>query len=244
MSGRLLVALHDVSPAHGQAIAHAFQLFDELDLARVALLVVPNWHGKWPLTDHPAFVEQLAQRRAAGGEVFLHGYRHDEAGHRRSLRQRIGVFGRTAGSAEFYLLDRGTAAARIDRGLRELRHAGLEPVGFVPPAWLFARDTVPLLRSRRLGITEGFWWVRETDAGGQRVFAPALSWSTARVWRGPVTAAIASVRAPLERWRQVVRVAVHPADLTVQAVRRSLERSLRRLVVERMPATYRELLGG
>ena len=211
-------------------------------MTRAALFVVPDWHGAWPLEQHPGLVEELRRRQAVGAEVLLHGYRHDEAGHTRSLGDRLLVFGRTAGSAEFMMLAREEAARRMDRGLATLRGVGLEPVGFVPPAWLFGDGTVELMRERGLHITEGFWRVHDVRRG-RSVFAPALSWSTARAWRSLLTAGIARVRGPVERGRAVVRVAIHPPDIERPVVARSLERTLVRLVAEREVVGYREALG-
>ena len=69
----------------------------------------------------------------------LHGERHDEAELPRGLADSVRAFGRTAREGEFLTLDAGAALARIARGLDRLRALGLEPVGFVPPAWL-AKD--------------------------------------------------------------------------------------------------------
>ena len=69
---RLLVAVHDVTPAHGERLERIFALLDRLGMTQYALFVVPNWHGEWPLGEHPAFVEELRRRLASGAEIFLH----------------------------------------------------------------------------------------------------------------------------------------------------------------------------
>jgi len=240
---RLLVAIHDVTPAHRDRVMRVLTLLDGLGVRCPALFVVPDWHGEWPLAEHPEFVAELRRRRERGAEVFLHGYRHDEAGHRRTLRDRVRVFGRTAGSAEFMMLDASEAARRMDRGLADLRALGLDPVGFVPPAWLFGPDTRRLMTERGLTLTESFAWV-ECLVGPSRVFAPAVSWSTARPWRSRMTARVANARAALERPRGLVRVAIHPPDIDTPSVRASLERALERLLRERALACYREVFGG
>jgi len=236
---RFLVALHDVTPAHGDRVTRVLALLDRFGVRCPALFVVPDWHGEWPLAEHPEFVAELRRRQERGAEVFLHGYRHDEAGHRRTLGERLRVFGRTAGSAEFMMLDAAEAARRMDRGLAALRALGLDPVGFVPPAWLFGRDTRRLMKERGLTLTESFAWV-ECLAGGSRVFAPALSWSTARPWRSRLTANVADARAVLERPRSLVRVAIHPPDIDTPSVRDSLERALGGLLSERALSCYRD----
>ena len=237
---RLLVAVHDVTPAHADRVARVLALLDDLGVHRPALFVVPDWHGEWPLGAHPEFVAELRRRQGNGAEIFLHGYRHDEMGRRRSLGDRLRVFGRTAGSAEFMMLGEKEAAGRLDRGLAEFRGLGLDPIGFVPPAWLFAPGTRTLLRQRGLTLTESFGWIEclQTD---RRIFAPALSWSTARRWRSQVTAWLAGSRTALERPRDLVRVAIHPPDMDARVVRGSLGRALGRMLAARMPGTYREI---
>lgn len=236
-----LVAVHDVTPAHGQSLARIYAELGELGIARYALLVVPDWHGAWPLDQHPRFVDELLLRQAAGAEVFLHGYRHDEAGFERSWMQRVRIAGRTAGSAEFLVAPPGEAARRIDRGLELLSRLGLKPAGFIPPAWLHGPGLGDQLRARKLAVTEGFWVIANVLAG-RRVFAPALSWSTARPWRSRVTAGVAAGRCVVEASRRLVRMAIHPPDIGVPRVRRSVGATLRYLVATRQVVTYRETL--
>src|SRR5207302_408976 len=41
-----------------------------------ALLVVPDFHGRAPLYEHPKFCERLRALEAGGHEIYLHGYYH------------------------------------------------------------------------------------------------------------------------------------------------------------------------
>jgi predicted deacetylase len=237
----LLVAIHDVTPAHADSLRRIYALLDQLAINRYALLVVPDWHGAWPLERHLPFVDDLLQRQAAGAEIFLHGYRHDEAGFRRSWAQHLGVAGRTAAEAEFGMAPPAEAERRLDRGLGVFRRVGLEPVGFVPPAWLHGVHALEQLRARGLHYTEGFWVIMNIKSGAHR-FAPALSWSSARPWRGRFTAAMAGARC-LVPWAQpVVRVAIHPPDIEIPVLRRSVSTTLHRLAAARPLTTYRDLL--
>ncbi len=238
---RFVVAVHDVTPAHSSRLAHIYTLLAERGITRYALLVVPNWHGEWSLEKHAAFVDDLLQRQAQGAEIFLHGYRHDEVGFRRTWMQHLGVAGRTAASAEFRIAPLAEAARRLDHGLALFARLGLKPVGFIPPAWLHAPGLADQLRKRSLAITEGFWVVSDL-AAGRRVFAPALSWSTARRWRSHLTARIAAVRGVIGPDRGLVRVVMHPPDVEVPVVARSLRHTLERLVHARHLTSYRRIL--
>ncbi len=241
MRRQLLVAIHDVTPAHAEALNPIYQLLDELAITRYALLVVPNWHGEWPLERHPAFVDDLLARQARGAEIFLHGYRHDEVGFRRTWIQHLRVAGRTANEAEFRLAPSDEAARRLDLGLELFHRLALNPVGFIPPAWLHGAHALDQLRARGLGITEGFWLITRVTDGAHR-FAPALSWSTARPWRSRLTAGIARLRGVVERPRRLVRVAIHPPDIRVPVLQASVRRSVAGLLADRRLATYREVL--
>lgn len=240
MTRSFLVAIHDVTPAHQESLKRIYSLLQQLSVSRYALLVVPDWHGEWPLDRHPAFVEDLLARQAAGAEIFLHGYRHDEAGFSRTLTQRLRVAGRTAASAEFRIAPADEAGRRLDQGLELFSRLGLKPAGFIPPAWLGAPELDQQLRRRNLEITEGFWVISNLRTGRRR-FAPALSWSTARPWRSHLTARFATVRRTLERRRGLVRLAIHPPDAQMPVVERSVRAALEGLVAQRQAATYREV---
>jgi predicted deacetylase len=243
MRRKVLISVHDVTPAHAGRLDRVFGVLRSLVGGRMALLVVPDWHGDWPIHRHPAFVETLHELVEAGAEIVLHGYRHDEVGHRRSFADTLRVFGRTAASAEFMFLTSNEAAARVDRGLALFEKLGFRPVGFVPPAWLFGRYTRDVLRDRNLDMTESFWRITNLSSEVSR-FVPVLSWSTARAWRSRMTAGVADARVWAERARALVRVAIHPPDLTIPVVARSLESSLRRLLANREPVSYSEAIKG
>jgi predicted deacetylase len=133
------------------------------------------------------------------------------------------------------------ARVRIERGLELFKVSGLEPVGFVPPAWLHGPGLDNVLRERDLRITESFWHAWDVFSGA-RVRAPALSWSTHRQWRSDVTALFAEARKKIERKQELVRVAIHPPDIEVPVVKRSVERTLERLLGEREAVGYRDVL--
>lgn len=237
----LLVSVHDVTPAHERSLDVLYRLLDEVGVRRYALLVVPNWHGAWPLGAFATFAAGLRQRAAAGAEIVLHGLRHDEVGQRRTLAHRARTFGRTDREGEFASLAAPEAAARIDQGLAVLRAAGLEPIGFVPPAWFARPELEPVVRDAGLAFTEDTHAV--TAVGhGQRIPAPATCWSTRRAWRRAGSVVVAAARLRLERARPLVRVAFHPPDAQWPGVLTSCRRTLEVLLERRVVITYGELL--
>ncbi|MGH7548568.1 MAG: DUF2334 domain-containing protein, partial [Gemmatimonadales bacterium] len=190
---QLLVAIHDVTPAHARRLETLYRLLEECGVRRHALLVVPRWHGGWPLEEAPEFAAELRERAARGAEIVLHGLRHDEVGQPRSLAHRLRTFGRTDREGEFASLPPADAAARIGRGLAVLRSCGLEPIGFVPPAWVSAPGLAQVVREAGLAFTENARAVRLVT-NGRRVSAPATCWSTRRAWRAAASVAVAAAR--------------------------------------------------
>ncbi|HEX9727210.1 MAG TPA: polysaccharide deacetylase family protein [Gemmatimonadales bacterium] len=239
---QLLVSIHDVTPAHEARIRTILDLFGALGVRRYALLVVPNYHGAFPLADHPGFVDSLRQQQRDGAEIFLHGLRHDEVGLRRTWSQRVIAAGRTDGEGEFLSLDPAETAARVDEGIRVLRDCRLKPVGFIPPAWLFGSDTIEVIRERNLRITEGIVAISDI-VSHRRLVAPPLAWDTRARWLAAGCALLVALRRRLEAPRRVVRLAIHPPDVDDPIVAPSLGYTIRRLLVARNPVSYHAALG-
>jgi predicted deacetylase len=240
LSRQLLIAVHDVTPAHADRVARIIDLLANAEVGQYALFVVPQWHGGWTLDEHRDFVALLRQQAAAGSEIFLHGLRHDEQGTRRAWYHQVRAFGRTDGEAEFLALPPAEAGARMDRGLEIFRAAGLEPVGFVPPAWLHGRDWSRLMRERRLAYTENSWAVFDVTQQ-VRLRASAFCWSTVRRWHETAGALIAAARLRVQARAPLLRVAIHPPDIDSRPVRESLQRVLRALLIGRRALSYRAL---
>lgn len=208
---KLLVSIHDVTPAWASSTLTLWKLCQEFDVAP-ALFVVPNWHGAWPLSQHAEFCEWLRTCASRGAEVFLHGERHDEVGLPRTAMDEMRAFGRTAREGEFLTLGRAGATEKIARGLQTLRQQGLEPIGFVPPAWLAHEDTFNAVRDAGLAFSEDARGVR-VSARNQSLPAPAVRWSGRTTYRAHASAFVASVRWQTQRARPLVRLALHPQDL-------------------------------
>ena len=236
----LLVSIHDVSPAQAEAVTRLWRICSERGVIP-ALLVVPNWHGAWPLEAHPAFVEWIRGRASSGAEIFLHGERHDEVGLPRGPGDEWRAWGRTTGEAEFLTLDGAAARVRVTRGLERLRKLGLEPTGFVPPAWLAREATHEAAADAGLRFSEDARSVRLLPSK-LRIPSPVLRWSartTARAW-GSV--AVARARSLLQGRARVPRIALHPRDLDHPATARSLVSTLERWLTWHRPGRYADLI--
>jgi uncharacterized protein len=215
----LLVSIHDVTPAFEESVRRLWDMCAARGLSP-ALLVVPDWLGEWPLERHPAFVTWLRERASAGAEIVLHGERHSRR--------------------EFQALDRAAARERIDRGLTSLRALGLEPVGFVPPAWLAREAGHAAVRDAGLGFSEDERSVRLFPAG-RRVASPAVRWSARTPVRAWGSVVVARGRWLVQRRARFPRLAFHPQDYAHPRTARDLPTTLDRWLRLHPPITYAAL---
>lgn len=222
----LLVSIHDVSPAWAPSTMALWNLCRDSG-ATPALFVVPNWHGEWPLAKHQKFCRWLRECAAAGAEIFLHGERHDEVGLQRSPIDELRAFGRTNREGEFLTLDHDRAGDRIARGLQTLRAVGLDPIGFVPPAWLAREATFRAVQDAGLRVSEDAGSVRVHTANRTHA-APAVRWSGRTAIRARASAIVASLRWNTQRHRPLVRLALHPQDLAHPVSTESVHHEVRR----------------
>jgi uncharacterized protein len=237
----LLVSIHDVTPAQELNVIRLWDLCTRRQVVP-ALLVVPNWHGEWPLEAYPRFVAWTRARSVEGAEILLHGERHDEVGLRRPLSDRWRAWGKTQGEAEFLTLDAAAARARVDRGLGRLRELGLEPTGFVPPAWLARESTYQVAAAAGLEFSEDDRSVRLLRSG-QRIRSPVVRWSTRTSVRAWGSVAVARARWQLQGKNGCPRIALHPRDLDQAVTARSVGRTLDRWLGRHRPGHYTDLMG-
>jgi predicted deacetylase len=207
---------------------------------RPALLVVPNWHGDWPLEDHPGFIDWCRECAAHGADVFLHGERHDEVGLRRGWADEWRALGRTDREGEFLTLDADGARARIERGVTRLRDLGLRPIGFVAPAWLSRNDCRRAVSDAGLALSEDERAIY-LHQRGMRLESPVLRWSARKPWRAHASSAVAWLDSWRHRHHWLVRIALHPQDLAHAATARSLEWALDRWMAARIQWPYSAL---
>jgi len=207
------VSIHDVSPAFEPEVERLLELCHAIG-ARPALLVVPDYHGRAPLGDAPAFVDRLRGLADSGHEILLHGFYHraeaaaDPSGAAtRFFRQKVV----SAGEAEFASLPAAEAARRLDDGARVLRDAGLVPTGFVPPAWSMGPGVLELLASRGHAYTEDHLFVYDPTRKKRR---PSVVLNFASRTPGRMLSTVAWCRlAKHARAALPARVALHPGDL-------------------------------
>lgn len=235
MTRRVAVSLHDVSPRHAEAIERILSMLAASGVPPVPLLVVPDFHGAWPLDAHPAFVRRLRAWHEAGHELVLHGYWHlEQAGDalRGGASQALQRGFLTGGEGEFLALDAPAASRRIDDGLAMWERAGLpgRPAGFVPPAWLHNASLDEVLWSRGFEWTESHAGYRFRD--GSRVGDPVISWASRDLVRRALSRVVCPSLERLWRGRPSMRIALHPHDFDWPALERSIRDVLERAAVD------------
>ncbi len=223
------VSIHDVSPAWEREVDVALEMAHAAGV-RPALLVVPDFHGRAPLAEHPRFVERLRALQDDGHEIYLHGYYHrsrrwDDPASREArsggtVERLRHVFAQkvvSASEAEFSDVSREEAIARLDAGERVLRDAGLTIAGFVAPAWSMPSWVLTMLGERGYRFTEDHVRIHD-PAGGRSRPSVVLNYASRTPARLLSSVAWCRVARPARRVLPA-RIAIHPADMRYALLR-------------------------
>jgi len=241
----LAVALHGIEPATFERCAVIRDWLDDHGVDRVTLLVIPA-RDLHPVGERsPEMIEWLCERRSAGDSIAQHGFQHVRPRTGGSSR---GLLARAPGqrSGEFSGLDGEETRRAVHAGWRVLKLAGVQPDGFVAPAYAYTPALRQTLRQRFS------WWAsllrvhraEPSDADSPLAPAPlAPAWSLAG--GGPVGRALSPtlVRAGAMLPVSTLRLDVHPADLRHPRHMLALERVLERVGGRRTAVTYQQLAG-
>jgi len=234
---RLAVALHDIEPATFERAALIRDWLDDLGVERVTLLVIPaaDMH---PLSDRrPEVASWLIERAARGDAIAQHGFHHLQ-----SRQARWPPHPRSAiasESPEFVGLGAQQTDRSLDAGRRILKLAGLEPRGFVAPAYAYTRQLRESLQTR-FAWWAGAWGLHPTGAG-----APLLRWAPpiGLAAAGPLRRRLSPqlLRLAGRAAGATLRVDLHPLDLASASHMLALEDVIRRATPSRTCVTYDDL---
>jgi len=239
---QIAVALHDVEPATFQRCALIRDWLDDHGIDRVTLLVIPA-RDLHPLAQRaPEMNSWLLERRLMGDSIAQHGFQHEQLRRARGLRRpRAGaLLGR---SPEFLGLDEHETRRAVDAGWRILKLAGVEPDGFVAPAYAYT----PALRR---ALERRFrWWASllrlmpAAPAGGEpRQGRLAPAWGAAGESALQRMLAPGLIRAGGALGGRTLRLDLHPAALEYPRQMLALEWVLARRARRRTAVTYEQLL--
>jgi predicted deacetylase len=242
--GRLAVALHDVEPATFERCALIRDWLGDHGVDRVTLLVIPA-RDLHPLGDRrPEVATWLAERIRCGDAVAQHGFQHSrshQAHWARPARPRL-----HSEAPEFLGLDERETERALDAGRRVLKLAGVEPRGFVAPAYAYTPALREMLATR-FRWWAGSWGLHATglEPGlaprepAASLAAPAIGLASGTVARRAISPGL--LRAATLLAGDVLRLDLHPSDLALPSHMLTLEWVLRRSVPRRRPVTYDEL---
>ena len=252
--GTIAVALHDIEPATFDRCARIRDWLEDHGVDRVTLLVVPA-RDLHPLGERsPEMTRWLTERRSRGDSIAQHGFQHEQL--RRpgwTQRMRAPATGHQR-TAEFVGLDGPETRRAVEAGWRVLKLAGIEPDGFVAPAYAYTRALRNTLTTEGTLSVRFRWWAGllrlhrafiGQGAGGegavnQQLLAPAWDVGSEGSLRRMLSPSLVRAGALLQG--QTLRLDLHPADLDRPRHMLALERVLSRAGGRRTAITYDELL--
>jgi predicted deacetylase len=251
----IAVALHGIEPATYERCAVIRDWLEDHGVDRVTLLVIPA-RDLHPVGERcPEMVAWLSERRSAGDSIAQHGFQHVRPGADGSAR---GLLARAHGqrSGEFIGLDGEETRRAVDAGWRVLKLAGIEPDGFVAPAYAYTsalRQALGIKFSWWAGLLRVHRTQPVTIADAYEHSTPAATRPTvgqlAPAWSltgaGPLSRMLSPslVRASALLPTSTLRVDMHPADLQHPRHMLALEWVLARSAPRRDAITYRDLAG-
>ncbi len=237
---RIAVAVHGIEPASFERCALIRDWLDDHGVDRVTLLVIPA-RDLHPVGGRsPEMVRWLEERRCAGDSIAQHGFQHVHRG-ARGLGDRLNRLAPVRRTGEFSSLDDAETRRAVHAGWRVMKLAGVEPDGFVAPAYAYTSALRRALGARF------HWWadllhVHSTaPAEDATPLCPALSLGAAGLFSRAFSPPLVRVGSLLPT--TLLRVDLHPGDLDHPRRMMALEWVLGRHGQRRTAVTYRELAG-
>ena len=241
---RLLLSIHDVSPRSEHAVVRLRDLLDARHAARnVALLVVPNHWGEAPIRAGTGFASRLRAAAENGDEIFLHGWYHRADARPAGPLDRWRAKWMTAGEGEFLGLSRLEATRLMRDGRKLLEDITGRPVaGFVAPAWLYGPGSRAALADLEFPLAESHMRVWQPADGTVVARGPVITWASRSRARIASSLAFARLAPRLLASSATVRIGVHPGDIGIPALRRSIATTVAHFASGRRIASYGDLL--
>jgi predicted deacetylase len=239
----LLASIHDVGPGFESPVDRLAGLLTErLGGAKFAMLVVPDHWGQNPLRSGTPFAGRLRAWADAGIEMFVHGWFHkDTSDHRGTSAFKARYM--TASEGEFLGLPHAEAARRMAAG-RDLVEdiIGKPAAGFIAPAWLYGAGAMQALRESSFMMAEDHMKVWVPQSGKVLARGPVITWASRSPARTASSLAFAALARQALHPLKTVRVAVHPGDVTKNAILTSIGATIDRFSRNRHIGQYRDLL--
>ena len=223
---KLLLSVHDVTPAHRQRLERIEERLAAWKATRVTYLLVPDFHGRHPVRGDTGFAAWCCRTRPFAVSWALHGFLHSDRQGRgtspltaiEKLKARL----LTGGEGEFIHLTTAEMRVRLASGDAVFEAClGTRPQTFVAPAWLFPPGLLPVLREAGVRFTEDHTHLYDL-ATGARLACPVMTWATRSRLHTVGSLAFSAAWRRLVRRHPIVRVAIHPHDVDHPQVMRDI----------------------
>jgi uncharacterized protein len=240
MKAALVVSIHDVSPRTVDMTEKMLQELAECGVARTSLLVIPDHHRHGHFLDDPAFCAWLREKTALGHEAIIHGYFH-----RRSRREDESLAGKlttrvyTADEGEFFDISEEEAFDSVTKAQEEFATLGLNPSGFIAPAWLLSEEGETALKRAEIHYTTRLTHVRNLRTG-ETFPSQSMVYSVRSGWRRVVSL---GWNAWLHRRlgsNPLLRIGIHPPDYKYPRIWKQILHYAGMEARDRIPMTYAE----
>lgn len=239
----LLASIHDVGPQFEREVDQLAALLGGiLGGPKFAMLVVPDHWGTAPLAEAAAFQRRLRDWSDQGVEMFVHGWFHkDLADHSGAAAFKAKHM--TAGEGEFLGLSQAVAAQRMADGKALIEDAiGRSVAGFIAPAWLYGAGARAALAASTFALAEDHLRVWQPASGKVLAKGPVITWASRSRPRQVSSRFFAGLARTALHGQSVVRVAVHPGDVTVPALLGSIAATFQSFASRRLAGRYADLL--
>ncbi|MDB6171843.1 MAG: deacetylase [Chthoniobacteraceae bacterium] len=238
----LVVSLHDVSPRTRLDCTAILAALKEAGVPACSLLVIPDHHRRGHLLDDADFCQWLRGLANEGHEVVIHGYHHwRERRPAERLLQKFLTRLYTADEGEFYDLSQAEAARLVSKAREEFRLLGLDPAGFIAPAWLLGAEAEAALCE--LGIQYTTRLATVSDFRAAPFQSQSLVWSVRSLWRRVVSLGWNLLLFRLLKTNALMRISIHPVDCRHPRVWRQIRGLTVRALTTRVPLTYLQWIG-
>lgn len=234
----LVVSIHDVAPRTRATVDQMLKRLNDLGIRQCSLLVIPDYHHDGRFDRDAAFCDWLRDRVGEGHEAVLHGYYHlREGGHREGWAKRFWTQHYTAGEGEFFDLSRSEAARRLELGRQVFSAAGLDPSGFIAPAWLLGPEAEAAVRDAGFSYTVRIGGVTDLKHGCHHA-SRSLVYSVRAPWRRIASLGWNSLLDRSLRKGAFIRMSLHPPDFQYRSIWKHAEGCMIRALAGREAFTY------
>jgi uncharacterized protein len=236
----LVVSIHDIAPETRGAVEEILAQLGRKGVRVSSLLVVPHYHHRKSISDDPDFLKWLRALEEDGHEIVIHGYFHRRPRTpTESLGQRFITRIYTQDEGEFFDLPYDDALERIRKAHEIFTTAGLQPRGFIAPAWLLSPQGEKAARDAGMEYTTRLRTVLDLRSG-QSFPARSLVYSVRNRWRRSVSLAWNRALFQTMTDHQLLRLSIHPPDYRFPDIWSQVGRFLDQVRERRTPTTYRD----